>query len=112
MSADLLRRAATLLRSRLNDLPITFRAAWDQDSSEIYTAIAGPDGMCQWVGEALHDGGDEVAAHIVLMHPPVALALADLLDEMAQVADGNGLVDDDRQPAGAVLARAILREAP
>lgn len=50
--------------------------------------------------------------YIALMHPPVALALADLLDTAAFVAEGHGLVDDDRYKDENALAHAILREEP
>jgi len=54
------------------------------------------------------------AAYIALMHPPVALALADWLDEQARGEEyrlaefGHRVVPDQ----GYALARAILRESP
>lgn len=111
MSAELLRRAAKLVRERVEELPERIRdGIWEQDSSEIY---AWPDH--KWVAEALHDEGAMVAYYIELMHPPVALALADLLDRTAAVMKDVGV----ETPLAArvyapdiAMARAILREEP
>ena len=45
------------------------------------------------------------------MHPPVPLALADLLDEVADSVEQDGGIIQDSTTEGAVaVARAILRE--
>lgn len=107
MSADLLRRAAKVLRGHVADLPVKVQADWEQDSSEIYTV---PER--EWVGETLQDGGAEIAYYVVMMHPPVALALAAVLDGLAEAIDGT--VGDAAAAnifeSEIALARAILRE--
>lgn len=117
MSDDLLKRAAGVLREMAGKAqsrePWCAEYTWSavrhvQRNCEIECGLHGDvdDGQCSSFD--MYDG-----RYVALMHPPVALALADLLEEAAFVAEGNGLVDDDRYKAEAVLARAILRqEAP
>lgn len=107
-SAELLRRAAEALRATAgNDVtPAPWSVYFDASLDE--HTVRGPNRATQIVGT--FDDQDADAAYIALMHPPVALALADLLDTAAFVADGNGLVDDDRYKDEGALARAILRE--
>jgi hypothetical protein len=106
MSADLLRRAAAMLREHANT---AIPGPWVKDGGEIYNT--GPGGL--WVGETLHSMDplttEASSAYVVLMHPPVALALADLLDRYADVAPfaGWGSVNGERLIA---VARAVLRE--
>lgn len=122
MSADLLRRAAAKLREHANDAT---RGPWEMD---------GADGLV-WPG-CMGDpvsGSDVLAngAFIALMHPPVALALAELLEHQADdldddrakehtferpdntafkaIVNGHGTVRWD-WTAAVALARAVLRE--
>lgn len=121
MSADVLRRAAAVLRERATaatpppwrespvngnrysalvaDLPHPERpnvsaGGWDWDDNY---------GGCL-VGESLmsHD-----RAYIATVHPGVGLALADFLDWAADDVNPG----DDTEPAGLDIARAILGEA-
>lgn len=103
MSADLLRRAAALLRHSAGAAQI---GPWLADSWEIYSqTIGGP-----WVGETLHidDEAQSIANanFIVLVHPPVALALADWLDAelLREQWAGPGR-------HAVAVARAVLRES-
>lgn len=102
MSADLLRRAATLLKHSAGAAQI---GPWLADSWEIYSqTVGGP-----WVAETLHteDEGQSIAngAYIALMHPPVALALAHWLEVVAVWGDAAL-----RKHPSVDVARAILRE--
>lgn len=96
MSADLLRRAAEKLRQHAE------KAAFGQWDAE-------PDGLVwsERLGDPVSGSTyDEDADYIALMHPPVALALAGLLECEANVAD----LDAHAHPGAFVVARAVLRE--
>lgn len=112
MSAELLRRAATKLREHAEDglLPT---APWDAHKSEWR------EGMFEVAGQ----GGDEVcgatskpdADYIAMLHPPVALALARLLDMHAQLVEASATAGESFIEVFALgelldIARAILRE--
>lgn len=130
MSADLLRRAAGLLRQRAegaspapwdhvdyhgyNDQPSTFMGCGSIVSMHPDTMggdIAAPN------GDLYPRGGYspfEDMQYIALMHPPVALALATWLDAHAELwerwpktLDSTG---DDPSQAALAVARAVLRE--
>lgn len=108
MSADLLRRAAKTLRDHVAELPRRAQGSWIQDSSEIYREDTG-----SLVGTMVHVEGAEIAYYTILMHPPVALALAEHLDDFADSLDQDGGVVMDSGTDGAItIARAILREQP
>lgn len=111
MSAELLRRAAKVLRERAD---AASAGPWE----------AHPDGLvwAERIGDPV-SGSTEVedAEYIALMHPPVALALADWLESAADVLDANygdevdliAELDEDRTGQGALMvARALLREEP
>ena len=109
-AAETLRRAAALMRERAE------------------AATSGP-----WLADRVHSGGVmgvavtapvELTAdgsiigvtdivvpadghHIASWHPAVALAVADWLDEAADVADMNGFIESD---AALAVARAYLGE--
>lgn len=110
MSSDLLRRAAKTLRE--------VSASCEPGD---WTAELGDTGSA-WVNLPAYThawgmhGFAEEARHVVLMHPPVALALAEALDSWAEVVDGVdkmlGHIPDDAYPDEFALARAILREQP
>lgn len=78
--ADLLRRAAEALRSHAQ---AATAGPWNADPAEIYG-----DTIATWVAESLNgslpDAGAANSRFIALMHPGVALALADLLDREAE----------------------------
>lgn len=115
MTADLLRRAAAKLREHAS---AASASPW----------VAEADGLV-WpprIGDPV-SGSTEVedAEYIARMHPPVALALAELLDHLADdVSDAGdrtepgGLVRNEYGSirfdwtAAAKLARAVLREDP
>jgi hypothetical protein len=107
----ILRRAANLLRERATGatpgpwegyarLPVVLAPREEWDLGEGRQRIAH---MCMPYREERKWAN---AAYITLMHPPVALALADWLDDEA----ARGLGRPDNLAAYAV-ARAVLREA-
>lgn len=138
MSADLLRRAAKTLREHAK---AASPAPWDHVDYHGYSAdqstfmgcgsiismhpdtmggdIAAPNGDCYPRGGY---SPFEDMAYIALVHPPVALALADWLDETAaeiasyaeNFAEGVERTDDITAVDESALkvARAILREQP
>jgi hypothetical protein len=122
MSADLLRRAAKVLRERAEAVGAR------PESWEVYTLPAGP--ACSYVA---HSGDPQMAGvadvmwpdageYIALMHPPVALAMASWLNEMAERGDayveryGARYGPQDATTSGwshaISVASAVLREAP
>lgn len=122
MSADLLRRAATALREHAE---AATPGPWEHADHGLHGTYMGcgevftmdPDLMG---GNIAAPSGDlyprsgysprDDMAYIALMSPPVALALAELLDEVVMVQEGHHL--DDHTPRYAdALARAILRKA-
>jgi hypothetical protein len=114
-AAELLRRAAKTLREHLGGLEERLRGEWQMSCVHPFM-----DGKVQFrIGPVPHGpkvldgvlpGG--LPPYIALMHPPVALALADLLAETAETLDE--VPDEDLAAemfAEAItLARAILRE--
>jgi hypothetical protein len=114
MSADLLRRAAAKLRRHAEAAP---EGPWvSLDDGDRLVALR-PDstfekGFRYLVDEPIDD--TSIAEYFALMHPPVARALAELLDYSARwfesaERDGYEYDDDEALPIIAV-ARAILRE--
>lgn len=112
MSADQLRRAAEKLRKRADWFGTSSPWKVEYPSSGYPQRIVDDTGVLY--GET-YDGVRGMpweagtAEYVVLVHPPVALALADLLDDEAEN------VDDDGElycVSGATLAvaRAVLRE--
>ena len=129
MSAELLRRAATKLREHADRAqPGPWLRAADHQRATAYEFPANAVGF--WDGEyarqvtyqATGDGSDadNDARYIALMHPPVALAVADWLDvtaanisDFANVAGLERPGDLTETDEGAIaVARAILREWP
>jgi hypothetical protein len=130
VSAELLRKAAGRLRLRADRLPGAMAdRPWrivqtDSDSMDGVAACSDHDpevDLAQacvgcWVMETGHEAA---AAYVVLMHPPVALALADWLDQTAAEYDDFDLMAEnlrhmpdsaESRRAPTMLARAILRE--
>lgn len=105
VSADLLRRAAEELREHAG-----YRATpgpWTSDAGRVRSPLAKP-GMPRVTDRdpalaimRLTEDADYVA----LVHPPVALALADWLDSAAVDAETIG-----PDPSAVAVARAVLRE--
>jgi hypothetical protein len=110
MSAALLRRAAKVLRERAEgatDGPWT--AATDDPEMCAVDAPSGRALVDVLLGDSddrdEHPQADADAAYIALMHPPVAIALADWLQAETPWVDGGHV------PVMALrVARAILRE--
>jgi hypothetical protein len=128
VNADLLRRAAEKLRLAAHEVPTYFPADWHPvfTDSESLTGVRScpehnPSGddltgpyKALWACdrcEHIETCGEGLAAYIALMHPPVALALADLLDEMVQYTE-SPLCNPEWPPllAAVAVAEAILRE--
>jgi hypothetical protein len=126
LAADLLRRAAARLRKRATRLPGAMAdRPWRtvQSGSGNFDAVAAcsdevhdqrPDRACTacWDMVTPHE---HAAAYVTLMHPPVALALANWLDWVAERWRPASEVKHyparaDLQDHAAQVARAILRE--
>lgn len=128
MSAELLRQAAELLRTRVQRLPMgvhEWRAVPTDSESWDGLIIDGAEGDEGWCIEAHHE---RVATYLEAVHPPVALALADWLeaveysrtpDRCADPQCGDSTWDHDCDPRPVVtangrraesVARAILRQ--
>lgn len=120
---EVLRRAAKVLRESADGATL---GPWQRAvDSEIAAGQYPHNSLGNWSGAyarcVSHCGtgdGDEAdrdARYIVLMHPPVALALAGWLEHFAGMLTAGGgeewLIRDDIEDAKAV-ARAILREQP
>ncbi len=115
MSADLLRRAAEKLRRAEGRLVMTWGSPWRVviTDSESGTGVA----TCEDHQLAPHDACDNcehfetyyesVAEYCSVMHPPVALALADLMERAAVTPTE---VDNDVWAEFEHLARQILCE--
>jgi len=113
VSADLLRRAAVKLREHAE---AASKGSWNNDGWEIY---AGQPGIrADWIGETCAGEADQDAAngdYVALMHPPVALALAELLETVAGIwvpehALAHYTARKQVQEQTAAIAREILRE--
>jgi hypothetical protein len=120
MSSDLLRRAAAKLREHAN--ATNFGAdgwAVDLKDSEVTTSDGG-----MMIADTMELAGTRPdASYIALMHPPVALAMAELLDHVADdISDAGDRIEPDgfvRNEYGTTrfdwtaavkLARTVLRE--
>jgi hypothetical protein len=115
VSADLLHRAAVKLREHADRAP---EGPWvSLDGGDRLVALREnrehfPKGFRYVVDEPIDDAS--IAEYIALMHPPVALALAELLDAEADLVHPNTIPANvkgaRRLDALAALAREILRE--
>jgi len=108
MTADLLRRAAKLMRERAD---AALSGPWVTDGAEIHEMETGER---LWVGETLdiedREQGEWNAQHIASWHPAVALAVADWLDYVAENPMFVGQIPKYSTFAQAV-ARAYLGES-
>lgn len=116
MSADILRRAAAALREHAGTAS---PGPWRSVGGVVESQLPDGHGIVDGYNCETHPGRAAADAdYIALLHPPVALALADWLDETAnhitKFAAVAGLVraDDLTEVDNAALAavRAILRE--
>lgn len=103
MSAELLRRAAAKLREHAERATL---APWQAAEHEGEWSVDGDIKPADhaWLADMRFGEQQADAEYIALMHPPVALALADWLDSEAQLYAPNKV--------GFAVARAILREEP
>jgi hypothetical protein len=109
MSADLLRRAAKVLREHAEKaLP----GPWDSlDNGDRFISDPGGEDDLRYIfaEPAVHGAS---ANYCALMHPPVALAVAEVLEAHAESVEEDGpcfsMTSD--VDAALTLARAILRE--
>lgn len=113
MSVDLLRRAAQTLREQAEAAQsgpwMTGEIANHLVNEVVYGQSTGwPGHITQACNVEYADGGMPNARYIALMHPPVALALAGVLEGIARFAETHN-VPGPQEPVLA-LARAILRE--
>ncbi len=103
MSAELLRRAAAKLREYANAATGGSWCSLNGGDRLVSFNLAGQE-FGYVVDEPMSNAAN--AAYIATMHPPVAVALADLLDSEAQAWEIYGTPRD-----GIVaVARAVLRE--
>lgn len=132
MSADLLLRAAAKLREGVraaSDGPWTASCVWSPDShatSAVYS-LAYPTGTASSeIVPSVRKGKGGIkkagdANYFALMHPPVALALADWLDIAAKSIEAriiaethvgvpDGTIKTSDEDAAIAVARAVLRE--
>lgn len=104
MSADVLRQAAALMRSRAEaatGVAHHWRVARNSKPGAGFVACGGVH--IAVTDEAL-TGGPSNAEHIASWHPAVALAVADWLDREADYADVRGIV----APPALAVATAYL----
>lgn len=111
MTAELLRRAAKLARETAESAPRgPYTLYPDFGYHRMLIADDGdPFGTVRdWSGGIADETGsaEQSGAHIVLWHPGVALAVAGLLEERADLADSYGLAD----AAACEIALALLNE--
>lgn len=107
MSADLLRRAAEVLRKSAE---VATPGPWSADRGTKHNWVVDGDPRSAdhaWVALMMFGECEQDARYIALMHPPVALALADWLDSAARDAEEIG-----PDPFALRAARAVLREDP
>lgn len=104
MSAELLRRAAVALRQHAQAATI---GPWACDKDgEVFSNASEEQPEVGWF--AIKKAGN--GPYVVLMHPPVALALADLLNAHAQYVEDAAAWKVEPAPEFIALAQAILRE--
>ena len=132
MSGGELQQAAALMRTRAEaensrgwhkvdfnegDDPM-YRPLWGVSNDVYFNPPADED--APWLAVEIHTGTEATAEHIASWHPAVALAVADLLDAVAQshehapdgtIIDFWSLPGADNHPALKV-ARAYLGTAP
>lgn len=86
MSAETtLRRAAALMRERAE---AARAGVWFSEGVEVAARWRDPRSVALTYGSEVPEGNVANAAHIASWHPAVTLAVADLLDYLAPLADG------------------------
>jgi hypothetical protein len=108
MSADRLREAAALLRERAESASEFVPGRWDiYREPGLGHVVTNDDGWVCVVGD--NEGDRELTAYIATMSPPVALALADWLDFVAEGRVALDAVSAEDSPS--VLFRDTERHA-
>lgn len=111
---DLLRRAAETLRAHAEEAQ--HRQPWCSDYT--WSAVRHVQRNCDFVECDTHGTDPEAACgqfdmydgrYVALMHPPVALALAELLEDIAAYKELNPAIPGPTEVVLSV-ARAVLRE--
>lgn len=110
--ADRLRAAATLLRERAGAAREWNADVQSGDSLHLWVPDYDPsDPSGQTAMQRLVGGADAPwSDYIALMSPPVALRLADLLDDLADMHAATA-VDVTRWPSALAVADAVLGDA-
>ncbi len=111
MSADLLRRAATRLRESALAAGNVAPGAWlEAPSDPRPDRVLLAEGHTQAIATVYENCElPHLSGYLALVHPPVALALADLLDDEAENVDDDGCLYCVSGETLAV-ARAVLGE--
>lgn len=126
MSADQLRRAAKVLREHAEaasrDMGTSAWKVAELTEQERENGQITPEGRpypqeitndrAVLIAQCFEGGVPTFAPYIALMHPPVALALADWLDVIADDMERNAELPGVGWNQAEALARAILREEP
>jgi hypothetical protein len=113
VSAELLRRAAAVLRERANNdlTPGDWIAAYDKAADEHW--VRGKFGATVAMFAEDYTSAPRDSAYVALMHPPVALALADHLSRAAdtwEVVGSDYTAPEFGAESLVTLAREILRD--
>jgi hypothetical protein len=110
MDIDLLRRAAAKLRKHAEAAPEGPWVSLDDGDRLVALRPTWAKGFRYLVDEPIDD--TSTAEYFALMHPPVALAVAKLLDEAAEEIEANvpGFDWIHLYDAQFAVARAVLRE--
>lgn len=114
MSAEVLRRAAALMRERAEAAAVSAPSPWFVSEADIVTDDEEPIETLSVVTRVTH-WRDAAAQrnHVASWHPAVARAVADVLDEEAQLLEGWAMYSyhPDARPADhklVAVARAYL----
>jgi hypothetical protein len=93
VSAEILRKAAALMRERAE--AATNDGQWFAASGLGGPSVISEDSLGDWLGNIAERTSEHDAQHIASWHPAVALAVADWLDMVADYVD---LALDRRRP--------------
>ena len=107
MSAELLRRAAALMRERAEDAAAPHHPYGDTEMDLVETTA-------HWSLEISEYVGGDMGEHAASWHPAVALAVADWLDatalELKALGDPPLKIQEGRRSSALAVARAYLGE--